>query len=312
MNYTVTIGRQWETNDMGIANHGSSQKEVPIEEIVPGYNLFSLYGGGTPTAKVVSFENGCLVFEFMGGTVKVEPGHTWNSPMYRQDNPYIYEAQGYTVDITPKMDDADVEKSAKRVLEIIKEMRRNADEEGHPVWKNIPLAREMFDIFHNRLPLINEHIDPAGIRFCCDIIFLQDLLNERDVPRLCLEFLQLRKRANAAVTQDCWKFEPDNILGYQEVETIINRLDFYIDPKVSMEWWVDYVHAHLLFDPVERTREWEDIIYEVEKACDKRLKGVPRCMGFCHEYWSVKREELAKRGIDWKSPRMMNPRVMFD
>lgn len=312
MNYKVIIGRQWETNDMGIANNGSSQHEVPIEEIVPGYDLLSYYGGGTPKAKVVSFEEGRLVFEFMGKTITVEPGHIWNSPMYRQDNPYIYEAEGYTVDVLLDVDHGDEEKSAKRVIALVKKMRKIADEEGHPVWKNIPLAREMFDLLHNHLPLDGEYIDAAGVRFCCDIIFVADLLNQRDVPRLCLEFLQHRKRANKLVTKDHWQFSEENILGYQEVEDIINRLDFYINPEVSMEWWVDYVHGHLLFDPIERSPEWEDIIYDVEKACDRRLKRVPRCMGFCFEYWSVKREELAKRGIEWRSPHQMNPRVMFD
>ena len=323
MKYKVIIGCHWETNDMGIANHGSSQKEVPIENIVPGYDLFSLYHE-SPGAPVESFEDGRLVFRFHDQTVTVEPGHIWNSPMFRKYNPYIYEAEGYTVDIlidngekeadneadTPQYED--VEKNSRRVLALIKKMRKNADQDGSPVWKNIPLAREMFDILHNKLPIDGEEIDAAGVRFCCDIIFLQHLLNERDVPRLCLEFLQLRKRANDLVTEYSWKFDPDNIMSYKEVEDLINRLDFYIDPNVTMTWWVEYVHAHLLFDPVERTPEWEEIIYDVEKAVDRRLKRSPRGMGFCFEYWSVKQEELSKRGIEWRTPHQMNPRVMFD
>ena len=312
MEYKVIIGRQWETNDMGIANNGSSEKEVPLDAIVPGYDLFSEYGGMCPKATVVSFEDDTLVFEIMGKTVSLEAGHSWNSPMYRQDNPYIYEAEGYFVDFRFKLDVAEEEKAAKRVLAIVKKMRKNADEEGHPVWKNIPLAREMYDLLHNKLPIYGKEIDAAGVRFCCDIIFIQDLLDQRDVPRLCLEFLLLRKRANKAIDQNCWKFEQDSILSYQDVDTIQNHLDFYIDPGVTMEWWVNYTHRHLLFDPVERTKEWEDIIYEVEKAVDRRLKGVPRGMGFCYEYWSVKRAELAKRGIEWKSPSQMNPKVRFD
>ena len=312
MNYKVIIGRQWETNDMGIANNGSSEKVVPMDAIVRGYDLFAQYEGLCPKASVVSFENGTLVFQFMGNTVTLEAGHSWNSPMYRQDNPYIYEAEGYFVDFRFELDAADEKKAAKRVLAIVKKMRKNADEEGHPVWKNIPLAREMFDLLHNKLPIYGKEIDAAGVRFCCDIIFIQDLLDERDVPRLCLEFIQLRKRANKAMDENCCKFEKESILSYRDVETIQNRLDFYVDPKVTMEWWVNYTGRHLLFDPVERTREWEDVIYDVEKACDERLKGVPRGMGFCFEYWSVKREELAKRGIEWKSPSAMNPRVRFD
>ena len=63
---------------------------------------------------------------------------------------------------------------------------------------------------------------------------------------------------------------------------------------------------------MERTREWEDCIYDVEKECDRILADEPRGMGFCHSYWSTKRAVLARRGIRWKSPSAMNPGVMFD
>lgn len=57
---------------------------------------------------------------------------------------------------------------------------------------------------------------------------------------------------------------------------------------------------------------YEDVIYEVEKEVDEDLKDEPRGMGFCFGYWSAKRAALASRGIEWRSPSAMNPRVMFD
>ena len=90
-----------------------------------------------------------------------------------------------------------------RVIALIGQMRANREEEGAPVWKNIPLAKEMLDILCNRLPLQkSQFIDATGIVVCCDAIFLEDLLEQRDVPRLCLEFLQLRKRAEEARTAE--------------------------------------------------------------------------------------------------------------
>jgi len=35
-------------------------------------------------------------------------------------------------------------------------------------------------------------------------------------------------------------------------------------------------------------------------------------MGFCFGYWAEKRNALERRGIEWMSPSVMNPRVMFD
>lgn len=311
MGYKVKIGCSWETNDMGIANSGTSQKDVPLEEIVPGYDLLSSYND-TPSAKVISFQDGTLVFKFMGEEITVNPGHTWNSPMYRQDNPYIYEAEGYLVSVELERSSADEKKAVKRILKILEKMGDNSVQEGWPVWKNIPLARELLDILHNKIPMSGEYLDATEFIFVIDFIFLNELLEERDVPRLCLEFLQLRKLALSAQTENDVRISSDKVLGVREADTIQNRLDLYISHNVDTQWWKDYVGATLDFDPVERTQEWEDIIYEVEKACDRKLKNVPRGMGFCFQYWSVKKAELAKRGIEWKTPHQMNPKVMFD
>lgn len=311
MKYKISVGCSWKTNDMGIADSGTSQKQVPRDKVVPGYNLFEALANDKP-AKVVSFEDGRLVFKFLGEEATVEAGHTWHSPIFRVDNPYVYEEEGYLVTVKELKEIPQEEKAVKRIISLIKKMRKNAAEEWHPVWKNIPLAREMFDLLHNALPISGPYMDASEIIFCCDIIFLEDLLNTRDVPRLCLEFLQLRKLALEAQTADDEKFDSDAVLGVQDAERIQNELDFYIDPSVSTKWWVDYVGAHLMFDPVERTPRWEEIIYEVEKKCDKRLKGEPRGMGFCFGYWSVKRAVLSKYDISWRSPAVMNPGVMFD
>ena len=76
-----------------------------------------------------------------------------------------------------------------------------------------------------------------------------------------------------------------------------------LDPKIG----------HLRTDPVEYTREWEKIYYDVEDELDRRVANVPRQMGFCFQYWATKRELLMEKyGIDWRSPSQMNPRVMFD
>ena len=309
--YKISVGRSWQTNDMGLADRGTYQRQVPMEKVASGYNFFEVLKTDTP-AEVISFKNGKLVFNFLCEEESVEAGHTWHSPMFRVDNPYIYEAEGYMVTVKEVREKLPEEKAVRRIVSLLKKMRKNAAEEWHPVWKNIPLAREMYDLLHNTLPISGPYMDASEVMFCCDAIFLEELLDTRDVPRLCLEFLQLRKLALEAQTADDAKFEDNAVLGVQEAERIQNELDFYIDPEVDMEWWVDYVGGHLKFDPVERTPRWEEVIYDVEKECNKRLKGEPRGMGFCFGYWSVKRAVLAKYGIEWHSPSTMNPGVMFD
>ena len=170
---------------------------------------------------------------------------------------------------------------------LIKRMRKNAAQEGWQVWKNIPIALEYYEI-------LAAH---TGVLEWADAIFNEDLLDQRSCPRLCLKFLDL-----------CLKEAPGN----EEYLQLKAKWEDYIDLSVPNEEWIKRYGAHLKFDPVERTPEWEEVCYEVEKECDRRLKGEPRGMGFCFVYWSVKRDVLSKYGIDWKSPSFMNPRVMFD
>lgn len=71
--------------------------------------------------------------------------------------------------------------------------------------------------------------------------------------------------------------------------------------------------GHLRRDPVEYTHRWEQIYYDVEAALDERFMNAPRQMGLCFRIWNAKRELLKKEyGIDWHSPRQMNPGVKFD
>lgn len=65
-------------------------------------------------------------------------------------------------------------------------------------------------------------------------------------------------------------------------------------------------------DPVEWTERFEQVIDEVEQEVDLRLRNEPRGMGFCFVYWPAKTAALAARGVEWRSPHRMNPRVIFD
>lgn len=66
-------------------------------------------------------------------------------------------------------------------------------------------------------------------------------------------------------------------------------------------------------DPIEETKEYQAIEEELEAKIAKELEGVRKGMGFCHIYWSKKREILMRDyGIKWSSPATLNPHVLFD
>ena len=94
----------------------------------------------------------------------------------------------------------------------------------------------------------------------------------------------------------------------EEIQTIRNNIN-YADKG---QWDQIVQTGHLKVDPVEWTKEWEDVIDEVEKEVAGQLKDIPWRMGSCFEYWSTKKTALSRKEINWRSPSQMNPRVLFD
>ena len=67
---------------------------------------------------------------------------------------------------------------------------------------------------------------------------------------------------------------------------------------------------NLKHDPVEMTKEYLAVIDEVDEKIEKNREY--RGFGSCHHVWSLKTDYLAEKGIEWKSPVVLNPRVRFD
>lgn len=163
-------------------------------------------------------------------------------------------------------------------------------------WKNIPLGKEAFELM-KRLPerVAGEFDSPAE-----KAGLLEQMLNqmvEKASPRFCIEVRQYIEELVPADTHNAGR---------------LAMLRDYVNTDYSVDDFCKKYHEHLRFDPVERTSRWEEMAYEVERECDRRLEDSPRGMGFCFAYWSVKRQVLAERGIEWNSPAAMNRGVMFD
>ena len=180
-----------------------------------------------------------------------------------------------------------------RLKKIQKEMLRNADEGD--LWKNIPLAKEAMHLLKDRRLGFDDEAAKAFLKAMFDAHAIDDL----NTPRLYLSFLDYYH----------WLW---NSTYYDDNRTY--HLLLAVDPDLSEEEFLKRTGSYrsLKYDPIQNSPEWEEIIYEVEIELDEKFRGVDRYMGFCHEYWSAKRAALAKRGIEWRSPQQMNPRVRFD
>lgn len=190
-------------------------------------------------------------------------------------------------------------------------------------WKNIPLGHQAFTLMKEGLPLrVKGELTPYT-----RIVLLNKMMGcmpERDCARFFREVQEYQtglfelmgdEDFPEDMEMDRYEGSPEEYVreyGREEHMRNIERTRDYLDSGMSMEEWCRKYDVRLKFDPVERTREWEDCIYDVELKCDRILEGEPRGMGFCFSYWSTKKAVLAKHGIRWNSPAVMNPRVMFD
>ena len=67
---------------------------------------------------------------------------------------------------------------------------------------------------------------------------------------------------------------------------------------------------NLRHDPVEMTEEYLAVIDEVDEKIEKNREY--RGFGSCYHVWSLKADYLAEKGIVWRSPSALNPKVRFD
>ena len=67
---------------------------------------------------------------------------------------------------------------------------------------------------------------------------------------------------------------------------------------------------NLRHDPVEMTEEYLAVIDEVDEKIEKNRQH--HGFGSYHHVWSLKTDYLAEKGITWRSPDVLNPRVRFD
>ncbi len=192
--------------------------------------------------------------------------------------------------------------SVERIIALVDQMRENTQD--HRMWQNLPLAKECLQLLRD---LDDPEEDAQGKAMACDAVCQQ--LPEYDVPRFVLELLHYEQELLLQAEQEgCG--DPE---AQESVRHDICRLNDYIDTDhIGPKEFMQQYGRHLQFDPIERTPLWEETYYEVEQECDRRLGDIPRGMGFCFPYWSTRRQVLAERGIEWKSPAALNPHVMFD
>ena len=311
MKQKFNIVRIETSMDMGIGNRSKSWERIDIDDLMAG-NVFDVHGN---RLDIVSVDENEMVFDYKGRTFAID--RRWQvlgTPEYSVPNERI-SVQCRYVFFFSMDNDAQYEWSEDYVGELIDRMNKNNDEGN--LWKNIPLMREMVHEFKDVAQFRSESINPAYKAHYIAGMLGSDYIDKRETPRLFQSLCELyRLYLDYDYPSDFDDYLKENFDRYffRTVDRWIYSLAWIAadpDSKIALDCW-DRMGGMLKVDPVQATREWEDIIYDVEKEVDEQLKDEPRGMGFCFGYWSAKRAVLERRGIEWRSPSAMNPGVMFD
>jgi hypothetical protein len=71
--------------------------------------------------------------------------------------------------------------------------------------------------------------------------------------------------------------------------------------------------ATYLHDPIEDDPQYASAFADADELVDSELSDVPHERGHCHRVWTTRKRILREQfGIDWLSPREMNPGIAFD
>ncbi len=297
--------------DSGVGNRVKLWEHVDTDVLVPGYT-FIVYGRELTVASIDEDE---IVFEYRDRTFRIN--RHWQvlgTPEFDTSNERISK-QARNVFFFSRDRDTGLEWSDKYAAELIGQMNKNNDDGN--IWRNIPLVREFIHELKDVAPFRSETINPAYKAHFIASILENDYIDKRETPRLfqsLCELYRLYRDFEDSSDFDDYLQEHFDKNYFRQVDKWIYKMAMIVrDPQWehALQCW-DGLGGMLKVDPVQATEEWEEVIYEVEKELDEQLKDEPRGMGFCFSYWSAKRAALARRGIEWRSPSAMNPRVMFD
>ena len=297
--------------DSGVGNRIKSWEQVDADVLMQGYT-FTVYGR---VLTVASIDEDEMVFDYRDRTFRIN--RHWQvlgTPEFDTSNERISK-QARNVFFFSRDRNMDCEWSDESATELIDRMSRNI-EDGN-IWRNIPLVREFIHELKDVAPFRSEIINPAYKAHWIACMLENDYIDKRETPRLFQSMCELyrlyRDFEDPSDFDDYLQEHFDKNYFRQVDKWIYSFAMIVLDPQWehALQCW-NGLGGMLKVDPVQATPEWENVIYDVEKEVDEELEDEPRGMGFCHSYWSAKRAALARRGIEWRSPSAMNPRVMFD
>lgn len=203
-----------------------------------------------------------------------------------------------------------------RIIELFQQIRQRQERDHeHTNFKDAPALHEMAALIRPYIAKMDEADTDTLVDLAAVCRFLGESYQELLRGTYAAEFF------TAAFFAAARNGNEDEDLLHNAVKT----RNWYIDDacedlKQAACRVMDVVKAETIIaksckrtlkrDPVEMTPEYLAVIDEVEKKVAENMTTHGR--GSCHERWSLTREYLEEKGIQWRSQGVMNPGWRFD
>ena len=310
MEQSLNIIKIVESWDMSLCNRTRHYAKIDAAEIVEGAQ-FEVFD--TPL-RVVSADDTKVELSYHNATIVLDrDGQVLGTPAYGIPNEHLSITERYILFF--ESNEATKEGATDALIEAFNRMFANANEGNF--WKNIALGRECLRLMKHCISFNDAEFLPELRLLICQRVIDEDMIEITETPRLFQSFCEYYRHMLEFVDFDVC----DKEIGQDLQRRFFTQVDEYRDKlcwiveeapgDYAKELWQG-LGGVLKKDTVQMSRKYEEVIYEVECELDDMFKDELRGMGFCHAYWSAKRAALAHRGIEWRSPSAMNPRVMFD
>lgn len=311
MKWCFNIVKIETSMDMGIGGRIPCWIRIDGDELAQG-RVFEIFNA---PLTVVSLDERSMKFTYRNNTYVID--RYWQvlgTPEHSIPNERIAEWGKYVFHFSRDKEEV-CDWSDKHLAELVSQIESNNDK--GEFWRNIPLVREFIHELKDVAPFRSDAINPAYKAHYIQRLLSSGSVVRTETPRLYHSLSELyRLYIDYKVLADYDEFLNKNFDEYffRDVDIWIYNFSWivnYPSSDTGKECW-NTMCRMLKADPVQMSPEWEEVIYDVEREVDEKLKDETRGMGFCFGYWSAKRAALEKRGIQWRSPASMNPRVMFD
>lgn len=214
-------------------------------------------------------------------------------------------------------------KENARIIELVQQIRQRQErDDEHTNYKDAPALHEMADLIRPYIAKLEtaEAETLADIAIVC--LFLAGSYREMLRGTYAAEFYTATFQAAVAHVKAV-----DEVLEDAEgmFRDAVKARNWYIDDacedlkqvatavmtaEVIEKAFAESCKRNLKRDPVEMTPEYLAVIDEVEQKVEENMTTHGR--GSCHERWSLTREYLEEKGIQWRSQGVMNPGWRFD